>query len=383
MQPVSAAFTAALPRRHWRTARVSWVSLDLATGTMTHLGELTGEEGVVTDGDVVIDRTRVVRRTGNLSIADDAEGLLTPEAYGDPLYLFSMLHLERGLVIDGVPEYVSLGYFVVDQPASNFGPRSGRHRVALSDRFSMTAEARLTSPLVFIDSTRVQTAIRVLAELSGLGTAETLYDLDDGGYTLGMIRAFEIGDLIPDLMVSLASDFGLDLYMNAQSVLTLEPFPDPNLLPTSYSFVEGDDAIVTEINRELSARGWYNVAIVIGEAPDLRESVVGISEVTDPSSPSHSSKIGVRVRPVRVSAQVRTQAQATAVADVDLYESALEEARIELRFVTHPGLEAGDVVEATYPRARLADRFILDVVRHPLYRGTSSFETRRLRSLFS
>lgn len=383
MQTVSAAFSAAIPQRHTRTARVTAVELDLATGVFTELQELTGQDGLTIDGDVAIDRSRQVRRTATLTIAADQAGAYTPDQIGDVFYLFSMLRLQRGLIINGEPELVDLGYYIVDQPASSFAPRQGSHRLGLSDRFAMAAEARLTGSLSLGADTGVGAAIRALAELAGLGTADSLYDLDDGGATLGLERVLDYGDLIPAAMMTIAGDHGLDLYMNAQSVLTLEPIPDPNTLPISYTFEGGPNAIVSGLTKELSARDWYNVTTAIADAPDLDGPIIGIATVTDPDSPSHSSRIGIRVKPPRRSAQIRTQDQATNVALVDLYESALEQATVTGQHVAHPALEAGDAVQITYLRAKLADRFVLDVVRHPLRDGPSTFETRRIRNLIS
>jgi hypothetical protein len=263
MQLVSAAFTAAIPRRHTRTARVSWVALDLTTGAFTELAVLTGPGGVAVDGEVVDDRTREVRRTATLVVAADQAGALTPDEPGDMLYLFSMIRLQRGLIIAGTAELVDLGYFIVDQPSSSFGPRTGSHRIGLIDRMGMAAEARFTAPLSLSADARVQDAIQELAVLAGLGTAATLYDLDDGGATIGFDRAYEFGDGILAAMTALAGDHGLELYMNAQSVLTLAPTPDPNTLPISYSFAGGPAAIVTAITKELSARSWFNVTTAI------------------------------------------------------------------------------------------------------------------------
>lgn len=382
MLPVSAAFTALIPRRHTRSSRVTWVALDLTTGSFTEIAVLTGAGGVVTSYTVTIDRSRVIRRTADVAVAEDRLGTYTPDMIGDPLYLFSMLRIQRGLYVDGEPEYVDLGYFVVDQPSSSFTARSGSHRVALSDRLTMAAEARFVDPISFAEDVRVQDYERALAELAGLGTADVLYDLDDGGSTLGFARAHEVGESIIDAMFGAAADHALDLFMNAQSVLTLEPLSDPNLLPTSYAFVGGPEAILTSITKTLSAQGWFNVCLAVGDAPDLPEPIVGRAEVTDPASPSHRSKIGVRVKPVTVSAGIRDQSQADAVALADLYQSALEVAQVTGQHVVHPALEAGDVISIHNDRAKLDDRFVLDVVRHPS-EGVSTFETRRIRSLIA
>lgn len=382
MQPVSAAFEALIPRRHTRRSRVTWVQLDLATGAFTELAELSGPGGLAIAGEVTIDRTRQIRRTADLTVAADKAGAYTPDAPGDVFYLFSMIRLQRGLQIDGHAEYVDLGYLVVDQPSSSFAPRSGSHRIGLADRFVMAETARFLEPTSYGADTRIQDAIRTMAELAGLGTATSLYDLDDAGATLGLERAYEFGELIPAAMQKLAEDHALELFMTAQSVLTLQPTPDPTTLATSYTFEAGPDAIITAIDKELSARSWYNVTTAIGEGPDIPTPIVGIAQVTDPASPSHASRIGIRVKEPRRSAQIRSQDQATSVALADLYESALEVANIRGRLISHPALEAGDAIAMTNARAKIADRFILDVVRHPLA-GESSFDTRRIRNLIA
>jgi len=383
MQTVSQAFGDLIPVRHTRTSRVTTVTLDLTTGLFTETGVLTGPGGVVTSYEVAIDRTRIVRRTAELEVADDRLGTYTPDEIGDPLYLFSMIRIQRGLYVNGDPEYVDLGYFIVDQPDSSFSARSGRHRVALSDRLARASEARATEPLSYTSDLSVAFVIRDLAERAGLGTSDLLYSLNDDGATLGFDFGVEIGQLAVDVMFGLAGDHALDLYMNAQSVLVLEPLVDPNSLPTAYSFAGGSEAILTEVTKSLSAQNWYNVTLAVGEAPDLAEPIVGRAEVTDPNSPSHSSKIGIRVKPVSTSAAIRDQAQADSVALADLYENALEATTITGRHVVHPALEAGDVIEIVNDRAKLNDRFILDVVRHPGPTGQSSFETRRIRNLIA
>lgn len=356
-------------------SRVSLLRTDLTTELV-----LTGEAGIVLGGSVSTDNAR--RRAMTVDLLN-VDGEWTPAEAADALFPNRLLRLEQGLVVDGSPEYVSLGVFLIDRPSTTVGREGSTIRVSGQDRLKLALKSSFTAPTRYVEGTAVADVIRDIAEASGMGTL--LYRLDDDGSHLGANRVYEVGTSRVDAMHQLALDFALDLYVDADGFLVLTPKPTDATLPEPvWSFLAGEEAIMLGVTKDLTDDRLYNHTLVTGEAADLTP-VLGEARDLNPASPAYNpvdgtGPIGDRLY-TYTSAMIRNVDQAQAVADALLLSVALVEEAISLPSITHPALEVGDVVSISEPTARIADDYLIETLAIPLGAGSMAMTTGKLRPL--
>jgi hypothetical protein len=190
-----------------------------------------------------------------------------------------------------------------------------------------------------------------------MGTADALYDLDDGGKVLVVDSTWEAERNRLDVMRQLAIDSALDLYVSPTGVLTLAPMVDPNTAIPVRTF--GTDARTLGVTRR-----WrdavFNHVIVVGS-----EGVRAEAAVTDPASPLHRDRIGDRVYYHR-SDDIGYADQAVDLAAALLPQVALIEEELELDLAPDPTLNVGDVIEVNEPDTGTTGRFLVDYYPLPL-----------------
>lgn len=376
MRPVSAGFAAALRAgSHHAVSRVSVLRADLSTELV-----LTGEAGIAVGGAVSTDRAR--RRTMTLELVDET-ATWSPAAATDALFPNRLVRLERGVMVGGEAELVSLGVFLVDRPTTAVGPAGATIRVAGQDRLKLAVRSAFTVPTRYEEGMAVADVVRAIAGAAGMG--DTLYRLADGGAALGADRTYEVGYPRLDALRGLATDFALDLFVDADGYLVLQAAATDAALPAPvWTFAPGEEALMLGVTKDLNDDRLYNHTLVSGEAANL-PPVRGEARDLNPASPAYNppdgtGPIGDRLY-TYASAMIRSEEQAQAVADALLLDVALVEEAITLPAIAHPALEAGDVVSIAEPTARIADDYLIETLSVPLGTGEMTLTTGRVRSL--
>lgn len=166
----------------------------------------------------------LVRRSGTLVLAnvDDA---YWPTVGG--LVDFGKAYLLRYGVV------TASGLLTCDQPLMypdmDAASVSG-HTVSLpvSDGMRVVgSDAKLGTPLHFVDGLDVATVVRALLVAVGAPTDDSYYDLQDGGEHLVGDHGYEVGALVSSVLSELLVAHALDLWAAAPLVYTLRPIPDP------------------------------------------------------------------------------------------------------------------------------------------------------------
>jgi hypothetical protein len=103
-----------------------------------------------------------------------------------------------------------------------------------------------------------------------------------------------------------------------------------------------------------------------------------VAEVTDPTSPLHPGRIGLRVAPIYRSARIPDAIAANSVALVMLWNLGLPQDTVGVSAVRNPLLDSGDVVSVTEDRTGTDDRYWLGQVTHPVTQGALSFSASRV-----
>lgn len=375
MRPTSAAFATAVRTSHERVARVTVLAPDLST-----VAEISGTDGVAIDGSVSMDANR--RRSCSVTIADP-DGVWTPEGPSDALFPNGFVRLERGILVDGAPEFASLGVFMIDRPRITVTTAGASIEISGQDRAKLAAKSRFSVPDTYAAGTPIGEIVQTIATAAGMGGA--LFRLDDAGNVLGADRTFEVDTDRWPAIGQLASDFALTAYVDADGFLVLEPAPTPDTVPPAvWTFERGAEALMLGITKEFGDDRLFNRVRVSAESSDLPPLAAEARDL-NPTSPAYNpldgtGPIGDRLY-TYTSPMIRSIEQASEVAAALILKVALIEEQITVPSVVHPALEVGDPVAIVESLSRTADTYLLDTVQIPLAAGAMLVTARKLRDL--
>ena len=252
MRPVSNRFLRTVRGSHRMRARARVITT-YQEGTSP-----TGTEVDVHGGQVRIDATADVRSTLDLATFDTWGELITP--YGNELFI------ERGIDYgNGETEWVSLGYFRIDQIEQEAVP-SGALRVAASDRMAQVIDQRLPEPVQYPSST---TLGEVFADMISTGPTAPFpgatIEFDDPAVeddTLGAPQLAEESRY--EFLRDLATARGKVLFWDHRGVLVVR---DRWAAEVPIVIDAGRDGVLVALNRHLGREGYYNGVSASGESP--------------------------------------------------------------------------------------------------------------------
>ncbi len=337
----------------------------------------SGPDAVLRSGTVGCDLTRDVRRLANLGLAN-ADGALTPYGLGDPLFVGSLIRIERGARI-GLADYYApmfTGYVT-----SFRATMRGDLAVSAADRLSLAAQD-FGEVVTIQGGTGVASAVyRILSPALGAGDG-SLWVLDDGSRTVGYTRTFAEDDKRLDAARSIALEAGCELFAYRNGEIVLRPLADPNTVAVTATH-DRDPATsdILDLTRAGSAE-LYNAVVVIGErltGPVLRARAA----VTDPSHPLHPGRLGYTRTYSYRSAAIATQDQANAIAVALLFQLAVFEEAVDSGVVPDLRTDEGDLNLFVEPNTGTNNRYRLTTVSLPVVEGTMSLSSRRIESFFA
>ena len=374
MRPVSDTFLQALRSSHRSVSRL--VVLDPVT--FTTLGTLSGEDGFLLEGGVSMVRSRAIRRTCEVTLANPG-GEWTPVEPGDWLGVNSLVRLDRGMYLDpDTVEWCTLGHFLLGRPRVVVDAKGSTVVASGEDRAKLLVRSRFTVPTTYPAGARLADVFRTEAQAAGMGA--TRYRLDDTGKVLAAPRTFEEDESRDKALGNLARDYGLELFADADGYLACAPPPNPVTAAVAWNYAPGEAAILTTLTKEWTDDRLYNHVLVTGESADPATPPVRAEAMdTNPASPAYvNGPLGDRLYRY-TSAMITTTAQAQEVALNLLAEVALLEESISLGAVTHPALEPGDAITVLEPLSRTEGKYLVDDVEVPLGLGAQTLGTRVVR----
>lgn len=336
------------------------------------LATFEGDDQRIQSGTVTANRTQTARRSASLSLID-ADGTLTPTDPGDLLFTGAWFRIERGAVIDGHPEYLSLATLVVGGFACDMLGRV----VSITGQDPLSLLAGPFGDAVPIpDRTPAEDALRILWEpILGNGDDWPL----DGGGRLMPLRAFLPADDRLDAVVRYFAAAGLEVYADRLGRPLMRPTSDATTAPAVAAvkdFRPGADATLLRLSRRGNQRVFNQVTVVSNapSGPDLRV----VLTVDDPASPVHPDRIGLRPAPPFVSAQIPDQAAANAIARQRLASYAFATDTVDGEAVPDITLDAGDVVTIDEPLSGTSGRYRIDTITLPVTTGSMSLTAGRI-----
>lgn len=307
----------------------------------------------ITGGSVTVDSSNSVRRTLSLTIADPA---LSPTTAQDLLAPYGIeLHVERGVQYpSGFIEYVSLGWFRIDDDSLTISGTSGPTEVSLtgSGREAFIADAR------FWTTTQAAKGVNVVTLISGLVTdamPEQVPPTVDHTGNVAVPRNAFVWDDHDRLAActSMATGIGAEFFVDADGTPTIRAVPVPDKTQVVWTVDTGPGGVMVEATPAVDRTNIYNAVYASSQTTDGTDAYFGVAKDTDPSSATFYGGIfGKKVRfyssPILTS-NVACQAAATNI--LNRYKGAGW--TINLSTLVNPALDAGDVIQVNLPDGRI------------------------------
>lgn len=291
----------------------------------------------VIDGAVTVDESRAERRLFDLTVeSPDGEFSSDPEAF----WYDKIIKPYRGVVLDdGTEETWQLGEFMVDQIREQNYPSTVQ--IMGRDYTKKCTNSKFEFATTFAQGLSLEVVIKDIA--SNAGITKFIFPGEDK--QLEREFMFEAGTERWTAIVELATNYGYELFFDAQGYLVMREPRDPVTDASVWRFeTEASDvgSVVSWVKVSKDTR-LYNHVVVVGEKDGVPVAWAEAKN-EDPGSPSRIARIGDRLYRY-TSAFISTDEQAQDVADKFLRVHALEEWTLDLAVLVFPWLEAGEVVE--------------------------------------
>jgi hypothetical protein len=348
--------------------------------------EVWNQDSKLTDlnidsGKVTVSVNSGVRRTCDVTLVTDRTSTnLVPDNGFDTLAPFgNELKLYRGVKFaDGSIEYVPLGVFVmtdVDIQDSNDGVSM---TIRGEDRSLFISRAKWTEPYQMVSGT-LEASLRAMLE-NRWADVETSFTTTNVTVNQVVFGTENSQDPWQDA-VYLAQLVGYDLYFDVLGVVTLRPFPSLDAATVVAKYEEGQQTLITSLDRSMSSKETYNGVIYTIEGSQV-DTPIRV-EIWDEDTTSPTYRYGVfGDAPTFITSNVlATEAEAIKAATslLNTYRGAQE--NINWDSIVDPTLDVNDVVYVKTVGSK-TDRLVivdeLDIPLSPLASMSAKARTVRL-----
>lgn len=327
---LSAPAQQALQRSH--TIKIRGTAYGPSIGMLTNLP--------ISDGEVVIDAGSQVRRTAKIRIADPSMWPANPLDILSPFG--NQLLIEYGIVLSrGETEWVPLIRGVIsDADRERSAMRGdGTVQLSLSDKSSLVAEDRFEAP------TQTLSGFTTISEIARL-IQETLPGVTVTDRTLSSQVAAVLDmqrDRWAEGVEKLSDSIGAETFADPVGGFIIRPQPQISD-PSVWTITSGRGGTLVGKNESLTREKVYNRVVAVGERVDGTPPVRSVVSDTDPNSPTvYGGAFGKKPR-FYGSPLLTTTGMCTSAATALLARVKGIQASVTIQSVTHPGLEAGDVI---------------------------------------
>lgn len=324
----------------------------------------------VTGGAVSMDATRSIVRTCQLSLVATAT-LSLQQVYDLVMSPNVEITVERGLLVNGLPERVPLGVFSTD--SAQFSRRvAGTISWNGSDRSKKIARARFVSPYQITAGTSLAAAITTLLRSRWAFTPVSLGNVTQ---TVSSNVIFEAGASSDPWREAraLMADYGFDLNFDGTGTARAQSIPDPSTATPVFDYGTGETNLVTDATVSGSFDRTYNGVIASGEGSNIATPVQAVVWDADPNSPTYYLSGFGQVPYFYSSPQLTTVEQCELAANTILARVKGRAQGLSWSSVVNPALEPLDVV--TTSLRGVTSRVVIDQLSIPL---TAAAESRAI-----
>ena len=333
-----------------------------------------GETLLVQGGNLNIDGTRNIWRTGSLNLAPDNVFFTDPL---DQVTGATRLRIDRGIrMFSGFVEWVTIATVQVQQATRALN--QGTLSVQVSDLGCLVQDysLQLWQPQESAEPLTVVAAIQQVVEAAMWETP--VWKIDgavDSAMLLPEFTVFE-GDRWT-VINKMAKGLGAMVYADYEGAWNIRMVIDPAKV-TNFQAIEGTDGILVNRSTNATRRECYNGVRVTWETPEGSGSVFVVD--SNPASPTYwDGPWGRKTAPEQRLDTVTTEAQATiaAYSILDGYKGMSQQ--IELVSVHDPLIEPFDVLTVRGTSLKGApEAHVMDSIAYPLSGGQMGAKTRQV-----
>lgn len=347
MYAVSAAFLAEL-RKSSMLVDVQVVASD---GTVL----------AIQDGAVEMDATRNITRTATLTLTP-TDTLTTIGVFNLVMTPDIEITIRRGLIINGVPEYATLGVFSTDTAEFSLDVE-GAISWTGSDRSKKISRARFTDPYKIAKNQTLAAAGTALLQSRYASTITNFSNVLD---TIDHQIIFDAGESSDPWQSArkLFGDLGYDLHFDGDGTAVAITVPDPASSDAVFDFGAGETNLMLDGTIAGTLERTYNGVIATGEGTGNAAPARAVVWDTDANSPTYYQGGYGQVPYFYSSPLLTNTTKCTTAARTILARVKGRASQLAWTAVPNPALEPLDVVTLTYGGAQSA--FVIDAITVPL-----------------
>jgi hypothetical protein len=300
--------------------------------------------------------------------------LLTP--YGNEMRFY------RGIsgqdIGSGIDEYIPLGVFSIADV--NIYDSGDGYMITLAgfDRARKVSRAKLADDYVMPTNLNWALAIRQLiaARYPGVifsGDATQWATKTSEVTPLGVPLVFKTGDDPWEKALQMARTIGYDLYFDVYGQCALTPTPDPTSTdqPIVWTFQEGTNSHLLNLQKRLTDENAVNHVVVAGESTGVSTPVRGDAQNTDNTSPTRvNGPFGDVVYFIQ-NTGAKSSAAAQAQAQAELRIKLGIEETLTFMAIANPTLDAMDPIQVIRGKSEINARWWIDKMTFPLIANRS------------
>lgn len=358
----------------------------IATKAELLVGGAVVREFDIIGGSVTVNGRDAVRRRGSVSLVDPddtltpsgASSLLSP--LGNEIRLWRGYHYGK----DGQPELFPLltgGLRNVDVDDS---PDGLVIKLDAYDRGQRVQRARFTGPYFIAKGTSVSTAISTLIRNRMPFLREDELRMGATRFTTPALTLGLDNDKDPwEAAQKLALDIGYELFFDGLGALNFRLVPDYSQASPAWTYREGEDATILQVQRSTTSDDVFSRWIVIGTTSSNETSLTYRGEAVDDNPASDTYYLGPfgDIPDETTSSNVfsNDQAQSAAEARKNLNLGLAE--LVHFSIVPNAAHQEGDVVFLDRERSKVNGVYILEDFTVPMVQTASMAVTTRVRRI--
>jgi len=326
-----------------------YVKLELLDHNENLLSTITQQVSSDSIGDISVDKTRDIRRMFTLPI-NNKDGTFV---WGENNLIWmdnKRVKLYIGLKTPNGIEYVPEGVFVLTQPEATH--KIGQNTITLNGQdkmYLLTGNfGKFTHITTINKGTNITEAIKIVATEGGIDKLL----LQQTDITLPYDLTYQIDQNRSQSIKELAEKAVWDVYFDVNGYLRFEPFKDPLVDPSCWSYKVEDITLYAGSTRKLDDTTLFNHILVMGGSSDVAEFRTElIIDNTLPEWANHPysiQNIGDRLfcwNDGNPDSNIDTQSQCDARAIYELNKNLVYSEKVSIDMAPNYLHEANDIIE--------------------------------------
>jgi hypothetical protein len=329
----------------------------------------------VVDGSIDVDTERATRRTSELTLVNPSAQFtpstedFRPEGpWVGLIYLNRLVRIHRGIFINGVPEYVPVGTFMIDRANVIAERNMSLVNLTMSDLWKKMAKSYTDRAYNFAKNSWYNDIIETLINDAGgyhpslMPSIDPLNGRETEDKRINKILTIEDGTSRGDFLKDLVQTWDIDMYYDPMGRIKTEDRKSAADRRSVWHFyadrsVRGTGAdehtgMLISVNREFTDDNLYNHVIVVGGAD--KDIIRREKADTDPRSKTNIALIGDRVWRLEDD-KLDTVAKVNKALDRAWAIRFQLGETIQCETISNPALEGDDVVRITDTRYAKVD----------------------------